>query len=1056
MSFYDHPRRGVGIPDTRFSPANEVTADAIGDESGPRAGGLAEPDSASARLAVEATGDQDTDLVLQVEQGGHPTLGAGARVSYRTSSEAATARRGWNAPNLITGWTAADYSTTANTMVCALAMGNGQILVAYRAGSTTAYFQTYTPDTDTWSGTIAFPSTVSSTGAILMTQLPEGSIIVAFRSGSNGEWEAYRYSIADAVSGGSWEFHGQNMLDSVPGTLATSSKMIVMPTGEIAIFYGYSNALWQYASMTSGATFTRVAAGTPTAATRSDAVLTASGKIIVVAAVGTVPTSYTLGSPWTPYSSVTGVTIAAGFTTQVEDQWLAADPNGRVYWFGRATADDAIRYAYTDDDGATWSASTTSACVMQNGDANTYATGGQAVHTGGAVWLCHQFSDSVATQDASVCLMKLGGWSSIQMRTTGTDYDDPPSAGISLGGIEGSVLLPIGLPVNTTGFTTAGTAGNFTLSGGRNMITCAASTAYFYPVTPAAGDAAFVQFRIAVTAGTSETTHQTGAKIRLTSGANDYEIGVYITTTKIAVYDVIGIAALTTSVTPPTAPSSDTDVFIYFRPNAVLFVAYKKPGDSTWTEVFDGAGTTAVATTGSRYIQIGASAVATTSTQGYRYVWMLSFPYTLGDKPWFSASSSSAGNTPVGRLLTSRPAAIDKRSAYGRRQTYLRAKDGPGRVTDTFQARVRADYPREAVMWQHAPSPRTAYKTTEATTGMAMAWQPAVGVNTSLGSPCIFMAVLNTNVPIHQLYGDPDDGGGYDLIGTLTLTTGFSGLTYARTGNVIRINGGTKGSRYVWEGEFVGASINLAGVARRIDRHTSGVWNTTGRYVEIVLATTGDGAYTGAEAASGTCSIIAHSGVVVIPDVNAATYKKFKWVAAGAQVVTDSAYRTGQVLIGPVEVFGQQWDWGWSHDYSVPVADTETRPGVVRRSALGPAGCEWSIGWTEGVDQLQARLASTTVVPNHLAAGAVEATSHPEATSGDVPFKLAGLLEKTRGGEVPVVVLPKLPTTAASITDPTLFLYGRMAPTVRIENIQGNEGEDEMYRVSSIPVTRIT
>jgi hypothetical protein len=553
------------------------------------------------------------------------------------------------------------------------------------------------------------------------------------------------------------------------------------------------------------------------------------------------------------------------------------------------------------------------------------------------------------------------------------------------------------------------------------------------------------RWNLSVGAG-SGSLQEAGLKIRLTN-TSDYEIGIFLTSTGFVVYDVVGVAALATIT---TTTSADFDVFVDFRPGAYLWVGYKAVTASTWTEAWEGAATTAVATTGTRYVRWGTASTSTT-THSYRFAWSITVNTDYSARLAYQSSSGTYADI-IGRLLTTRPAAIDKVSAYGRKQTYVRGKDGPGRVTDTFQARTRSEFAHENVMWQYAPSPRTPWKST-GTTAQTIVWQPAAGAITSIGGPCLAMCVLNTNAPFHVLSGYT--GGAYITLGTIATYQGFAGLSYTRTGNVIRINGGTKGSRYVRRGEFIGASVKLgAGVVRRIERHSEGVWNTTGRAVELVLATDGEGAYTGTEAASGTMWIYAKNALIIIPDVAIGTYSKIKWEASGGEDVTDGAYRTGQVIVGEVMVMGQTWDWGYTADHTAPVNDTETRPGSTRRSATGPIGRTWGVGWTEGVDSSNANSATTTTIPDFLAYSS--GSTSGEATRGDAAGQLKGLLQETRGGEVPVVVLPRIPTSSTIYTDPDLFLYGRIAPELRIENVHGDEGTNTVDRVASVSVREIT
>ena len=193
---------------------------------------------------------------------------------------------------------------------------------------------------------------------------------------------------------------------------------------------------------------------------------------------------------------------------------------------------------------------------------------------------------------------------------------------------------------------------------------------------------------------------------------------------------------------------------------------------------------------------------------------------------------------------------------------------------------------------------------------------------------------------------------------------------------------------------------------------------------------------------------------VPIPDVAIGTYSKIKWEASGGEDVTDGAYRTGQVIVGEVMVMGQTWDWGYTADHTAPVSDTETRPGSTRRSATGPIGRTWGVGWTEGVDSSNANSATTTTIPDFLAYSS--GSTSGEATRGDAAGQLKGLLQETRGGEVPVVVLPRIPTSSTIYTDPDLFLYGRIAPELRIENVHGDEGTNTVDRVASVSVREIT
>jgi hypothetical protein len=70
---------------------------------------------------------------------------------------------------------------------------------------------------------------------------------------------------------------------------------------------------------------------------------------------------------------------------------------------------------------------------------------------------------------------------------------------------------------------------------------------------------------------------------------------------------------------------------------------------------------------------------------------------------------------------------------------------------------------------------------------------------------------------------------------------------------------------------------------------------------------------------------------------------------------------------------------------------------------------------------------------------------------------LTGILEhKLRSGEVPAVVLPRIPTSSSTLTDPTLYLYGRLSSdSIAIGLAYGTEGTDEVISVTGLTVEEL-
>jgi len=291
-------------------------------------------------------------------------------------------------------------------------------------------------------------------------------------------------------------------------------------------------------------------------------------------------------------------------------------------------------------------------------------------------------------------------------------------------------------------------------------------------------------------------------------------------------------------------------------------------------------------------------------------------------------------------------------------------------------------------------------------------------------------------------YWEAWNGAAWATLGTLDLGSDFDGLTYTRTGNTVRINGGSAAARYVWADELVGATVDLgSGALRKISRHTPGLWSTVaGAHVELVLEDVD-----GTEPSSGTLTIAHHSGVLVLHGLST-LYDKYR-LRIASQDTADGYLETGKVLAGRIQVAGHEWDWGSNYQRSPNVEVAEMGAGTTRRRRVGRALARWTIAWTAGMDQSALRRKD----PDWLGDGS--SASEGLVNAQDVPWLLWGLLEELRSGETPVVVLAAIPTTSdTTITDPTLYLYGTIASPVDVENVLGDEGEDEVHRVQTITI----
>jgi len=73
----------------------------------------------------------------------------------------------------------------------------------------------------------------------------------------------------------------------------------------------------------------------------------------------------------------------------------------------------------------------------------------------------------------------------------------------------------------------------------------------------------------------------------------------------------------------------------------------------------------------------------------------------------------------------------------------------------------------------------------------------------------------------------------------------------------------------------------------------------------------------------------------------------------------------------------------------------------------------------------------------------------------DVVWQLEALQKRSKSGQLPLVVLPRIPATYTTITDPSLYLFGVLEGTVQSAQVVGDEGVSEYVRIESLTVTEL-
>jgi hypothetical protein len=516
---------------------------------------------------------------------------------------------------------------------------------------------------------------------------------------------------------------------------------------------------------------------------------------------------------------------------------------------------------------------------------------------------------------------------------------------------------------------------------------------------------------------------------------------VRFSATGIRCYDEKAAAALGSDATVDT--TEDVQVLVLVSPDASVDsgVWYRRAYETAWTEIWTGTlqndTVTMTGTSGCKWGHLN------TGTATSRWIW-------VADSESSRVGQGLSHPAAVGRPIGQRPIPLPREAArgvteYGTGGTaYLSVLSGPGALGETFTADAEHDYPVEACIPTVSPSPARKWRSTS-TDEQVIAWDFDDEV---WGGDTFGLLILGAN--FYEAYLEYHDGGSWQ-----TAVSFDNRLTveYLLDGYAIRPSGSTPdGDRYYQEGEFRGGYMLIpagAGDASRpIVHNVAGWWapGTSGPEVRIQIEDAD-----GSEDSSGTGAIVPPRGLAVGHPGQFIVARRWRVRIPASQIVANPYYEAGVIYPVALRTLGAAPDWGWSHE-TVPNAETSrNRYGTTRTTKLGPPVTSWSFGWADGVDLSSLRV-DTSADADYL--GHANGYAPGGTAAEDVPWLLRGLLELTDSGAVPVVALATLPDDS-TVTDPTLFLYGRLTGSVRSDHMVGAEGEDEAVRVAAITIEGI-
>ena len=353
-----------------------------------------------------------------------------------------------------------------------------------------------------------------------------------------------------------------------------------------------------------------------------------------------------------------------------------------------------------------------------------------------------------------------------------------------------------------------------------------------------------------------------------------------------------------------------------------------------------------------------------------------------------------------------------------------------------------------------ASSPRINWQSLTDKSECSIEWNPDGGMDTRpLGGA---VAVHLQGVNFKTAHFEGWNGSAWVTLGTINTAKDFTGLKFARDGNIIRPNPAaqTSAGRYVKLEELKNytaiISPGTGGESRHtIQQNSEGSFSTTppnehGKPCEILLSDS-----VTSLPATGEFEIWEDRGTVVMWGRMTA-YDKFR-LRMPAQDTKDGYFKIGACIIGPLLVFGTDYSWGRSIAYQPNQEITTARSGDRIVEELGPIRRKVQFAWAEGWDARPIG-GDSAVTFDTLNAG----SAYGVGVRND-PFVMAGAMYRLSGAYEPTVYLPRIPhdsdnSGSEMIVGRDRQVYGRIISPVTQTTVLGDEDESEVITLNQIVI----
>lgn len=1005
MARVEYPVRGIAVPDKRFDYAGIQTGNydtgARWSEDGARPGEsepLSSLDTTQALFVGSgAATERSTSLQVQVQRAGSPSRARGPGVRVRYPGSGSGTWLGWSMPTTPRHLQHIQH----NTLNAAEATAGGNMRRI--PWTDTPCFATngkfFRFDYTTWSwGAPVVVADVNNSSTVLA--LPGRRLL--FLHERNEQVDAW-YSDDD---GDTWAPYATGVLAFEPDSISALGGLYHPPTGAIMLNVGGVDA-GLYVSSDLGASFQRIT-DAPAAA---PVAVGEDGTIYALGDEGGELTLHTSASPYVDWSGTKRGTIRPSVNPY---QSLSIDADGTL-WVA-LIAGGNINVAHSYDDGKTW----TDSGLLAYENAATLAIIGAVSCRGSLVLgLQRQAQDELA--NASQFAMWLGGWATheeVHKVTTAGDV----GAQVIGSWDPGMEFVPSAGGVSVT------------YSNGYAEVDTTAATAILTEDYPNDGDAYQLDAVLESVSGGSLSND--GCAVRVqganSTGTGQWTVSVRFDGTSVRVRDVVGGVQI--GADRPAAGRVQVRIQVGTDPTygCAVYVRDADDMNAAWELVATGA-LSVLATSGAQ----AAWEVVCAGTAVSRFGLVVA--------RWSSNVSVTDADLFKGKRLSAQPYPIayigEPDAPY-----LIRALQGPAIVGERLILNNVYDYGSHRLFAVDNPLPTEGWRASELGEQL---FEVDMGTPTIMGA-CPVLAFIDSNIT--EAYLEYYDGVAWQVAVDYDPTTDMRLFSYRRDGKSIEPDNHLfstfSDSRWIHDGELVGdwfKSTTEAG--QRITYNTGGTLNTDDTLKVQLRIEDGD-----SNTETGLATITKASAVAFRPTTGLTRWSQWR-VRIASTVNGDTPPFAGACFVGWVEAIGMTPSHGWSERLQGNVRRTESSRGSVRKEERGPPRRVRTWSYQDPHDEGRYIRGDN---PDWLGAGE---DGDPMVAWQDVSSKLQSVYRYLESGAVPCVALMvdlnDYPF-GTTLVDPEQWLYGFLeVESIQANNVQGDEGKDQVRRVERISMEEI-